>query len=373
MEVRARSVAFVFAWLGVLACDPPYYSSPAFFANATREPVNVRLSRLDASLACLDVSRRTGAVLTQSVFEPEAMYRVQAGEALPLGPIEDDFDQDETLETPCGAVMLQILGQRDLGVFWGATTASTRKLASLSDKNFRDHAVRLEGTKGLQRLVVGNALEGSEPRLHPGGVEPARLFGWSGQAVGGTLVIERRDVLPDGCLAIGTANTTNTALYLCVPDWAFPFQIGDAIAVTTTMPAGPISADAGSWAPNARRLVVQDSAVGPPTRVLEIWLDTHSSILPAQTRLLSRAGHFTSCGAYVQPVGVLLTPPGLPVRSELEPGELDDYMVGSVRNRVLLGRSERVLVAPNDCEPGRSIVNDHFDLLTLRTTEVPGQ
>jgi hypothetical protein len=66
---------------------------------------------------------------------------------------------------------------------------------------------------------------------------------------------------------------------------------------------------------------------------------------------------------------VTLTPPGLPARGELEPGELDDYMEGNVRVRVLMGRAERVVVAPSACEPGLSSLNAHYDLLTLRTSE----
>jgi hypothetical protein len=356
----------VFAWLGALGCDPPYYSSAAFFANTTREPVNVRLSRLDAALSCLVVSGRSAVVLSQSAFEHEAMYRVQPGEALPLGPVDenDDFDS-EAIGTPCGAVMLQILGQRDLGVFWGSTTASTERLASVQDKNFRDHAVRLEGTKGLHRLAVGDALEGSEPRNHSTSDDPPRLFGWSGQGLGVTSVIVRRDVLPDGCLAVSTGGAT---LYLCVPDWAFPFQVGDTMAVTATTPSVPVSADPNTWVSNARKLVVKDSAASP-TRELEIWLDAHSGVIPVRTKRLIGPGHFTSCGAYVEPVGVTLTPPGVPARGELEPGALDDYVDGNVRVRVMLGRTERVVVAPSGCEPGRSTLNDHFDLLTLRTPE----
>jgi hypothetical protein len=132
---------------------------------------------------------------------------------------------------------------------------------------------------------------------------------------------------------------------------------------TVTRPA-----QTSTVAPNARRLVVQDSAT-TPTRALEIWLDAYDAVLPARTRALLDPGHFTSCGAYVESVGVTLTPPGLPARGELEPGELDDYMEGNVRVRVLMGRAERVVVAPSACEPGLSSLNAHYDLLTLRTSE----
>jgi hypothetical protein len=138
-------------------------------------------------------------------------------------------------------------------------------------------------------------------------------------------------------------------------------------AAATTGTA-PVSLDAGTWSPTSRRLVVQDSSINP-TRILEIWLDASVSVLPARIDLLSEEGHFTSCGAYVEPFAATLTPPGLPVRGELEPGEVDDYSEGIVRTRVLLGRTERVIVAPSSCEPGRSSLNDHFDLLTLRTPE----
>jgi hypothetical protein len=326
--------------------------------------VNVRLSRLNAELYCPDVKGRSGQVLNQAAFAPEATYRVKPGEALPLGPLDEDID---STETPCGAVTLQILGQRDLAVFWGASSASSEKLASLSDPTFRDHAVRLEGTKGLERLAVGASLEGSEPRTNDGVIEPPRVFGWSGRVMGVAKEIARRDVLPDGCLSIGdTGGPSGTALYLCVPDWAFPFQVGDRVVATSTA-VDQGSLDAGATRTDARRLVVQDAETSP-TRVLEIWLDVSPSVVSASGELLSDQGHFTSCGAYVEQLAVTLFP-GLPVRGALAPGDLAEYTDGIVRTRVLMGRTERVLVAPSGCEPARSSLNFHFDLLTLRTPE----
>ncbi|HVR18453.1 MAG TPA: hypothetical protein VMS65_02110, partial [Polyangiaceae bacterium] len=269
MVVSVRNGVFALALFSTAACsDPGYYSSPAFFANTTRAPVNVRLSRLDASVACNDVARRSGGVFSRSAFVPEATYRVEAGQALPLGPIAED---GAAYDTPsCGAVMLQILGQEDLAAFWLGARVQSEKRANLDDQNFRDHAVRLEGTTGLQRLAVGAQLEGSEPaRIESGGAAPPRLFGWSGRTFGLTTQLARRDVLPDGCLAIGDMSGTVT-LYLCVPDWAFPFQIGDSL-FATQMLVGANTVDAGP-PPSARKLVVQDSTTNP-TKVLEIWLD----------------------------------------------------------------------------------------------------
>jgi len=89
-------------------CEPYHYSSVAYFANATREPVTVRIQALQAQLDCAHVNRRSLELLGhRDLFEPQATYTVEAGSALPL-------EQDSR---GCGAVLVQILGFADQFVF----------------------------------------------------------------------------------------------------------------------------------------------------------------------------------------------------------------------------------------------------------------
>jgi hypothetical protein len=52
-------------------------------------------------------------------------------------------------------------------------------------------------------------------------------------------------------------------------------------------------------------------------------------------------------------------------------GDLIDGTSGTWRTRVLVGRAERVIVAPSACDPERAAVGDRIDFLKLTTLEAP--
>jgi hypothetical protein len=344
--------------VGLGACgDPPYYDSEAFFANTTRQSVNVRLLELDATVDCAALDGHACERLTASAFVPEKMYTVGPGQALPLvyeeswrnggtgatGGIGGGSGGNTQSSGDCGAAVVQIVGLPSTCVFWqNEGSASSEQLASVGDAKFRRRAIRLEGTTGLYRLATGAGLE-SGPLLPPATSEPKRLLGFSGRAAAVNNIVESVTELPDGCLAVGhrtavTIGTTRSTIYLCVPRWAFPFPVGSEIAITTS----------------GDQLTIRELDT---LRRLELLLNAERQLVPLE------GGHATRCGAYVEHFG-LETSTGV-----LASGDMTDRTSAGIRTRLLLGRAERVVVALAACEPERARLGSRVDLLTVHSLE----
>jgi hypothetical protein len=338
------STALLGLSVGLGACGaPPYYDSEAFFANTTRQSVNVRLLELDAAVDCAALDGRACERLTTSAFVFERMYTVAPGQALPLEYEEEPWrTQTPSSERACGAAVLQIVGLPSTCVFWqDEGSARSEQLASVGDEKFRRRAIRLEGTTGLYRLATGAGLE-SGPLLSPAASEPRRLLGFSGRATAANTIVESVTELPDGCLAVGhrtlaTIDTTRATLYLCVPRWAFPFPVGSEIAIETS----------------GDQLTIEERGL----RRLELLMNAERQLVPLE------GGHATRCGAYVEHFGLETT------TGVLAPGEMTERTSAGVRTRVLLGRAERVVVAPAACEPERASLGSRVDLLTVDSLE----
>ena len=350
----------------LLGCDPPpFYTGPAFFANATREPVDVRLSEQVARADCERIAGRAGATLGHSAFAPEALYRVGPGEVLPLGPLAEGDNQHF-----CAAA-IQILGMPDVSVAWSPerALAESEAQANFEDEEFARHSIRLEGTESLHRFAWGDGLEVSElPRQEIADEEPPRAFGWSAIPAASRVAVTGRGVLAGGCLSVGyEAAFSAGAFYLCVPDWAFPFDAGDSVGVTLSSIERPGYGAGRNLGGPARQLVVTDASGATP-RSLEIWLGAFPGQAGSATFApIEEPGYRARCGAFVEPVGIQLSSSS--GTALLRPGELDDRTTANGRVRTLLGRAENVIVAPPGCEPERKDVGARFDLLEV-TTEV---
>jgi hypothetical protein len=349
-------------FMGLLGCglggcpDTPYYSAPAFFANTTHEPVQVRIFELSAAMSCDDVSGRSGEMLGPAAFDAGALYNVGAGELMPLA-YEDDYDLPSADE--CGASVVQVAGMRPLRVFWPQRAcASQDVLVNADDPRARSCAVRLEGGGGLWDYAVGSALEGAfVSDIPPSALEPARPFGWSGRVLPGNVVLERIDELPDGCLAVEhSSGTQRSTAYLCVPSWAFPFTVGSSVAF-----ASPV---ASAVAEERLTLTTRDT-----TPLIQLSIVLGSSIAPSNVAYESLGGgYFTRCGAFVEPLG--LRPGG--ADTAFGAGEVFELATTGIPLRVMAGRSERTLVAPTSCGAERTVLQARFDWLSLTSpVELP--
>ncbi len=348
--------AFRLGLMGLLSCglggcpDTPFYSAPAFFANTTHEPVQVRIFELSARVSCDDLVGRSHEMLGPSAFDAGALYDLAAGELLPLG-YEDEYTWSSVDE--CGASMVQAQGLLPLRVFWPKRSCTSQDvLVDADDPRARACAVRLEGGGGLHAYAVGSALEGAiDSGLPPSVLESARPFGWSGRVLTGNVVLERIAELPDGCLAVEhSLDAQRSTAYLCVPSWAFPFVAGSTVAFASPVVSG---------APE-ERLTVTTMGTTPPIQLAIVLGAVNTSPLNVDFEPLG-GGYFTRCGAFVEPLG--LRPAG--ADSPFGSGDVFDLPTTGIPLRVMAGRSERTLVAPTSCEPERQALSSRFDWLSL--------
>jgi hypothetical protein len=349
------------------ACGPPpYYSSAAFFANMTHEPVSVRLFDQDAKLACDALAGRSAEMLAPEGFSAGSRYDVAPGEVLPIEytPFDDYQSSEQTgSQGDCGAAIVQVPDLLPLKVFWSKSICSSSdQVVDATDEGFRACSVRLEGGGGLLGFAVGKELEGSlDSGMGEVSSEPARPFGWSGTVLKGTVLLERIETLPDGCLALHqAAGSTRETLYLCVPPWAFPFAADSMISVAerSTMRPG-----AGAGEAPARYLTLSALTGDPP---IQLELTLGAAVAPpelAGDAAVIGSGYRTGCGAYALQLGLI--PKG--AVTAIPPGEATEFATGKSSLRVLIGRSERIVVAPTGCEPERAFLGDRLDLLTLTT------
>jgi hypothetical protein len=351
-------------------CPSYYYEAQAYFANTTREPVSVRVLELEAETACARLSGRSREALAhRELFGEGKTYEVGPGEALPLSLGTDDLSGSAS--SKC-AVLLQMVGHPDQIVTWpkGLSAETDSKLAPVPDRDFRRVSIRLEGAGTLQGLAIGDALEVTP--LPPASSaadapkESAPSFGWSGLASSRTGVrLWTREVLPDGCLSLELGVTQNDAarLYLCLPDWAFPFEVDQVLDVVSE--EVPISSPSYYGRGSRARHLKLGSA--SPHRQLELWLNA-SANLPSyvqQASAASGAGYRTPCGGYADPLTVTYGLEG----AILTVGAVTERKDAGYRRRVLLGRADDMLVAPDACGDEYGALGARFDLLTLEEWE----
>jgi hypothetical protein len=329
--------------------DGSYYLSKVYFANLTRKPVTVRVQALSAEVDCSALTGRATSALTRSAFTPFASYELGAGRALPLDLVTPGWEDNDSFEM-CGAALVQVVGIPDQIVFWSGElgeVAIDTDLANIADPQFVRQSLRLEGTTGLERLVSGADLESASaaPLGTPTLVEePPRPFGWSGARPIGYRIITRKEPLPDGCLSLELeAPFERTLSFFCGPAWGFPFELGDTVEF-----AGQNLVFEGTGDPPAKRVA------------LSFGVDSESTSVRASR---SAPAYVTACGAFVEPLDVAVA--GV----TLSTGQEHEQRTASGTTRYLLGRAERVLVAPPGCELERATLGARFDLLMLESPE----
>jgi hypothetical protein len=325
-----------------------------------------------ADVDCAQAQGRSAELLAdRKLFGKAATYELKAGEALPLDLDDKDFSGAQ--RERC-AVLVQVIGFPDQLVFWAPGAHSVRTettLAEANDARFLEQSLTLEGLGDLKGLAVGQGLEVTAlPPLGSGMAAPSDVpaaLGWSGTPpLATSFSLLARDVLPDGCWSLRFDAAGGWRLFLCAPDWSFPFAVGDELQIVAQELAPASSSSSGFGAldegPRARHLRISKPDNGTK---LEMWLNAGQPQVAAVGPVLGlgNTGRRTACGAYVEPASVEL-PQLKPVLVE---GDEREATVASRHLRVLLGRAEDVLVAPDACGTEYASLGARFDLLMLDT------
>jgi hypothetical protein len=351
----------------LLGCPGYHYTSRAYFANATRESVKVRVQELVADVDCRRMKGRSAELLAQrELFGDPVTYEVQAGQALPLDVRDDDFSMSQSVHC---AVLVQILGFSDQLVFWAEDAASVRTestRAEVNNSGFVAQSLTLEGSGEVKGLAAGEGLEVTPLPPLASGMAAANdtpaLLGWSGTPrTGRDFELLRHDTLPDGCssLELGKQLEMSWPLFLCAPAWSLPFEIGDKLQLTV-QDLPPASDGSEADGARARQLSIARPSDGAR---LEIWLNASTSQVAVVESVVGRGtdGRHTACSAYVEPASVELKA----LKPALEPGEEREAILAGRRSRAFLGRADDVLIAPDACPKEHSSLGVRFDLLML--------
>jgi hypothetical protein len=298
----------------------------------------------------------------------------------------------------------------DTVVFWPSGGAESIPPTIDEDSDLTDNAVIIEGAGSLLRAAAGPPLEIGSPALQaPIGQCSVRSqpIEWSDVSAlsGSRQRIESVTDSVDGCVEVGFASGTPvandplldagldagvedagnaeagdaapsmeagasnaSAIFLCIPRWAFVFQPGERVIVSTR--AAAPETETGIETEQRAGVVLTialDEPDGDGSR-----LEVTSGADPAQVADIGAVSAIacdateTRCGAIVEPLSVSFdVAPSAP----LMPSETRAVDMGYGQTLYLyLGRAERALVARPSCEPALQTAGARVDFLELRTT-----
>lgn len=198
--------------------------------------VRVRPLKNSVMADCVTMLADPTATLSREVFAPSQTWVLEPGRAVPL-----------QVTGNCVAYLVDADGMTPKLLAWSAMQFPTSQLATTINGETPERTIQMNldpllGSLGLsEHPAVFDA-----PPLEPAGPSamcavPDALTGneWANGVSGGG-EIKSIESSPDGChaLRVNTASGEEN-LYVCVPEGAMPFQVGEAVVVNTvTVPAG---------------------------------------------------------------------------------------------------------------------------------------
>lgn len=326
--------------LGSIACVatsmPIGPSTQAFIVNHTGAPVTVRVRVLQADIDCDGVEGRVADALSRDLFGEGTTYVMQANEVLPLNG--GAFDPE------CDAALLNIDGLSETIAFWN--DLPTREVATrlAASEDLVRGGIRLRWTgSGIETNDVTLA----EARSRVAGVcASGPSYAWSAPSTteySSTWTLLSSETTLDGCLRVDVDSPVSytETLFLCLPEWAFPFEVGEALQLEAT----------------ESHLHVQ----GERAELRVEQMEENTRYFGYRARLESgECGARIECGAYVMSTR-------LTIADELVTPERSVELIdGNERVTVGVGRAEHILAASPECEPSRSLARQYAEIVVLR-------
>ena len=338
LDLRRPAIA-----LGSIACIatsmPIGPSTQAFIVNHTGAQQTVRARFLVADVDCDGLENRIADALSRDLFGEGTTYTIRPNEVLPLN--RGAFDPE------CDAVLLNIDGMPETIAFW--RDVPLREVESTmpdATEDLRRGAIQLLSL-GTDVRIETREVTLVESRDRIAGVcTSGPAYDWTAPVSAQLLdawTITGNTTTLDGCRRVDIESSTERSetLFLCLPEWAFPFQVGEEVQVRAT---------------DYELHVIGDTA---ELRVDQMSGDTryfgHRARLEA-----GECGARTECGAYVVPAE--LTIGGAVVTPEREVELVD----GNGRLTVGVGRAEHIITASPDCEPARNLARLYAEIVLLR-------
>jgi hypothetical protein len=324
--------------------------------NATDAPIAIVLSSTDGIGGCaLYRNDRIGA-LTRSAFGSGRVLTIAAGKRLPLATGADALD--------CGAAALRLPDGSDEFVFWRDLGKVESFVGPDDDRRLKRRVV-ISGTKDRFDIEVGEDLarfdidkDPPEPSCEALATEPSLEWSSLSDAQGFFELSEIR-TSDDGCFELDwfspNADTDVDTQRLCVPDWAFPFEQGETLAVTQEID------DDGARVLHVARIENDKLKIE-----LVVWngVSKASGSRVDAIQPVDCVGAVSACGAYVRPVELKVHDHEQTLRT----GDEAEVKGGPPKTtRVLAGIGRNVGWPAPDCEGDEGLAGTRASLLELRT------
>ena len=324
--------------------------------NKTEDPIVIVLSSTEGIGGCALYRNDRIGVLTRTAFGTARVVTIAPGKRLALTTGSDALD--------CGAAALRLPDGSDEFVFW-RDLSKIESFVPPEDNRRVKRRVVISGTKDRFDLEVGEDLarfdidkEPPEPSCDALATEPS--LEWSSLAdAQGFLQLSEIRTTDDGCFELDwlspDADTEVDTQRLCVPDWAFPFEQGETLAVTQEID------EQGARVLHVAR--IEDNKLKTELVVWNSVSKASGSRVDA-IQPIDCVGAVSECGAYVRPIELKVHG-----REEtLRTGDEAEVKGGAPKTtRVLAGIGRNVGWPAPDCKGDEALTGTRASLLELRT------
>jgi hypothetical protein len=325
--------------------------------NATDTPIAVVLSATDGIGGCALYRNDRIGVLTRSAFGEARVVTIDAGKRVPLTAVSKDA-------LDCGAAALRLPDGSDEFVFWRDLTTIESFVGPDDDRRLKRRVV-ISGSKDRFDIEIGEELarfdidkEPPVPSCDPIATEPTLEWSPLADAQGFFRLSEIR-TSDDGCFELDWlsphADTEVDTQRLCVPDWAFPFEQDEVLAITQEVDED-----------GARVLHIGRIDDDKLKTELVVWngVSKAGNSRVDAIQPIDCVGEVSACGAYVRPVELKVHGRDETLRVGDEGDVKGD---GAKTTRVLAGIGRDVGWPAPDCQGDEALVGTRASFLELRT------
>jgi hypothetical protein len=318
--------------------------------NATTEERLVRLRRLDPGVVmnCDTLMNDPTTALSRELFLPAEGWLIQPNRALVLGNTRE-----------CTAFLVDADGLDMTLLAWRTDDFVTTNLAtSLNVDATRELRLTLNESLGRLELADHQVIFEAPPVEDPGPAQGCETPGdeaavaWSTPVPLGSHEISAVTTAPDGCTAIDFIGAPR--FYLCVPEGAFPFQVGESLTLQSWVaPGGKTYTEAGIESPKSSGLLLESataSMIVSRGNALPRWSSPDFDDYSAEAEPVSGcSGAHDECGSLVIPMEVSLFGGASPEITFLRAGKEATLAQGA--GTLYLVRSQAMPIRDSACTP----------------------
>lgn len=338
--MRTRTFTRMAIALGAFACMATSWPQPttqALLVNHTLSEQTVRVRFLNADMDCDAIEARVADALSRDLFGDGTTYTLAVNRVLPLSAA--GFDP------PCDAVLLHVDGMPETIAFWSDINAEEFDAFLTPDLNLPRGAIQLlPADEGVTLETEDVTLVETREHL-PNTCTHGSAYQWTALPESDLeWQVDAKTRTADGCFRLELSGEVGArTLFMCLPEWALPFEAEDLVTVIAT----PTSLHVQGDTEELRVVQLIENA--------RYW-GRRASVVA------SECAARTECGAYVMPAELRY---GDAIVRQDMPLELVD---GNRRITVGVGRAENVIAGAPGCDSSRRMAGQYAEMVMLRET-----